>query len=823
MRESITLAIENTVYGSDKYVPLTGVHSLQGGSSGWLWDRRKLTELSNPFVRYDTFLGGHDVGLLDGTKLLQWESGVLQSGDYLGLTHYIVRDYVSWTPQFRTGFYSLFHDVRRLYSDHSFSTRFDPLDNESGVMVHTLRSDAVHASITVSLYERDSKLRIFQKHQFKPVSQFTGTMDEVNNVRIATQSGGSLIFGTFEPRKQEFLINSDKVYLNNDYELEIGALVVSSGYLDIDATDIELHWENKGLGVSGGRSLFTNFFPLKDSSLRLISKDSVGGLTEYTEVSSLDFSAPTDLHFSLEPGSGTVDVGGRKAPDLVLAADADDVQTTITVFLEDVAMDQYSEQGVIIIGTEEIQYLGKTRTQFVQCTRGFNSTVAAVHTTGDVIEDRRHGLGADGTLFIAYTALPKVQYEVTDYDVRSANKYGWLDVNPGRNGETNDIVQILSSDISLNEIVLETDSASIGGNLFGPVFYGTDISRLTARGLDALGNPVEDIDLTIEIQSGPGSLNGQGASFTDTTNSLGEIYSLFNSPYSASNVELNVGLVTHVAADTEMVVNGLSGAVLLDNIWVFQVLKHDHSLGTIGDKINTTAVGASTAPWGAGFFTSDELVTDDYWDGLVQYTEATVKKFANITHINRQDTTTGLTSTVYTDADLTGATLIRLLKRDSTSFDESAMNGVRVILYEFDASVEHPITAATGAFFPVHPDAISGNTITFTGRNLPIPAPTDDTSNLAGYVVYATAISQLQATGTDPASGRVITSNIVRLSLELPTPLVGVDTSGALPVPKGFTFVTESFNVGAGLGGANFITINPQAAGINAFSLTGAF
>ena len=35
-------------------------------------------------------------------------------------------------------------------------------------------------------------------------------------------------------------------------------------------------------------------------------------------------------------------------------------------------------------------------------------------------------------------------------------------------------------------------------------------------------------------------------------------------------------------------------------------------------------------------------------------------------------------------------------------------------------------------------------------------------------------------------------------------------------------FITDEFNVGSGLGGSNFITINPNASGINQFTLRGS-
>ena len=61
-------------------------------------------------------------------------------------------------------------------------------------------------------------------------------------------------------------------------------------------------------------------------------------------------------------------------------------------------------------------------------------------------------------------------------------------------------------------------------------------------------------------------------------------------------------------------------------------------------------------------------------------------------------------------------------------------------------------------------------------------------------------------------TGRIIKSDTIKLGLVLPAYLDGVkDPNGACST-YGFSFVTEDFNVGAGLGGANFITINSAKA-----------
>jgi hypothetical protein len=72
---------------------------------------------------------------------------------------------------------------------------------------------------------------------------------------------------------------------------------------------------------------------------------------------------------------------------------------------------------------------------------------------------------------------------------------------------------------------------------------------------------------------------------------------------------------------------------------------------------------------------------------------------------------------------------------------------------------------------------------------------------IAGYKLYYGKLVTIKATGTDPATGRTIRSNDIRMSLDLPNFLKGKE--------NGFKFFSEDNDDSSGLGFANFITINP--------------
>lgn len=814
------------------YLPLTGIWSQSSDITGWVFDRRRVEDRNKNATVHKTFLGGHRHGLKDGTKLEHWQSGTISGLKYYDIAHYDAGDFLTWTPRVVTGAYALYFDERSLYSDYSYSENIDLGQNQlvggSGIEINSmlLRNDAVHNTLQVSIWHRYSKdYSIYKYRNFEYVPVFTGEIDELTNERKTTETDSQFLVDNFATRKFEYTIRDNRLYLNGNHTLNIG---ITEPPLNLTVTSpetIEMFWEAKNNGSESGRSLFTEYFPISPTGTRVVSVAGVV-LTEWIQVETLDFSGPTDKHYTVDNDLGIIQIGGYQADDLTLAQDTTESDVEIVVFIDDETMSQYPESGIIEIGTEQILYYGKTRNRFIDCVRGYNSTTPVAYTRGELVHDRKHGMGTTDKFYIAYTAVPRVDYEVTDHVLRSANKDSWLDIRPARNVLTNNILQIKSQQKHLAKVVLETDSPSLGGNLYGPVFYGTDVSRLTARALDSSDSPVEDIDLTIEILTGAGRLNGAVQSVSGLTNSLGEIYAFYNAPYSNEDMGQIVSLTEHQGPDTIMTLPDTITAGPGD-IWVYQVLKHDKTLGTTGLQRTITEVEAVTPAIGEQVLELDVLLNKNYKGGFVYIlgTDA-VKYFRNIVDVQDGEDVNGApVSHITLDFAITDALIIGqpiyLYEPDAKEWNPALLNGVRAILYEWTDMAIHPVTGELGAYTPLHPDQIAGKKLTFNNRNLAIPEPYNDANNLGAYSIITSSEVSLQAYGVDPTSGNIIKSNIIRLQVDLPTFLVSVDTSGALPIPYGWTLVTEEFNLGTGLGGANFLTINPVAELINQFNLTG--
>jgi hypothetical protein len=590
--------------------------------------------------------------------------------------------------------------------------------------------------------------------------------------------------------------------------------------------DIQEAWENKGSGV-GGRTLFLDYFPIASNSVQLVTIDSSGTKTVLEEQDSLNFSDATDRHFSVNYELGTIQVGGYQAPDLRLLRAVSASALSIVVYPDKDAFESYPDYGVIEIDGEKIYYNGRDHYTFNNCYRGYGGTTALPHLKGAKIEDLQHGESPSGTLYVCYTAVPRVDYEVTDYTLRTASRRtGWLDISPVSNVITNSVLQIVSGEQDLAEIVLETDSPLIGGNIYGPVYYGTDVSRLTATAYDSRGNVVDNIELTIEITDGPGSLNGSGPAYFGYTNSEGQISCIYNAPYSEDDVCIEVTDVVHSGGNTTLeLAETILSATPVD-IWTFQILKHDSIVGTTGVRIEVIDGGSASQPWGNGYL-DVEAVLDEFCVGGVIHVVCSdsVRRTYSINSYHLIDGATGRYTRLFVSEVVTSVLVAGmdawLIEANAVTWDSSVKSGARVILYEWTTDALHPTTGLAGAYTPLHPDEVSGNELVFYNRTLTEPEPDNDESNLGAYVVIAPQTITLQAKGIDPYTGHVVESNIIRLRLSLPATMVGVDNTGALPIPYGFTLVTDDFNIGSGIGGANFITINPVASGINQFSIKG--
>jgi hypothetical protein len=810
--KDLGLVVEIT--SSDSYLPITGYYH-PDSKNGWLWDRRVVEDSSSFYSSYVGRAGGHSAGLKDGIKKDWWQSGVVQDCDYKGVSSFSVLDHHTWTPYVGNGQYSLNYDARNLFGDWSYTGKFvSDILNVDGFMFKELRSDCLFDSIQIAMWKRDSEYKIYKYMDFKFVEEFTEVFS--GGVRLETGDPANVT-----DRKYEYIIDiNDNAVLNGNHVKVIGVELLTD-YVEPPIDDMGTLLEAQGSTSVAGRDVFLTYLPVQIGSVKVWVKN-VATETQMVEVDDLTVADPSAIAFEVDYDLGIVTLGGYQAPDLILSTAIDEVDTEVLVYSDEIAIGSYPSTGVITIGTEEIYYAEKNSYGFSNCTRAFNGTAAAIHVQGDTISHRRMGTSPLGLVYVEYTAVPRIDYEVVPGD-RSCNKYPWVDLRPFSNVKTNGILQIYPGDIYLDHITLATSSPLIGSNLYGPLYYGIDASLLTATAYDAKENSVEEIPLTIVIDSGEGLLNGVSSSFTDYTNSEGQIYAYYNHPLDQDTLENRVVAVTYDAGDTIFTLEREPENVSVSDVWIMQIRKHDKYVGTVGLPLVVTAERVVAEPYGVYQLDLDGIISDDFLGGLVKIVISGITYYRTITFIDRDfDVDDIAFSRICLDGALASAVgdTAYLLEPDAVLWDSSLLNGTRYIVYEYSSTTVHPVSGLLGAFTPLQPDSISGSDLRFVGLTLPAPNASDDTVNLGSYVAITPGTTYLYAYGVDPISGRYIQSNTIRLKTILSPTVVGVDYSGASPVPTGIKLPVEEFNVSAGLGGANFLTINPITGSINTFVLS---
>ena len=138
---------------------------------------------------------------------------------------------------------------------------------------------------------------------------------------------------------------------------------------------------------------------------------------------------------------------------------------------------------------------------------------------------------------------------------------------------------------------------------------------------------------------------------------------------------------------------------------------------------------------------------------------------------------------------------ITLFKRSELKFNPSS------VLDRSHDRIIHSFDSELGVFSPVKATRIIGNRIYFDNIQLPEGSLTSDETMIAGYKLFFPQLVSMKAFAINPATGFIVSSNEIKIKVDFPPYLKG---------GNGFRFITDSEDEGSALGGANFITINPE-------------
>lgn len=549
------------------------------------------------------------------------------------------------------------------------------------------------------------------------------------------------------------------------------------------------------LDAAAGKRILLNYLGVKVLSL---TRD---GNT--LNASKLNLLKNTEEGYSIDNELGIIYLGGQTYDSTYLTRSINVHDTVIYVSPCDEFI-AWPEEGLIKIDEEEIVYKEK----------GFDYVIVEKivfpHISNSMVAFIGGGSFTSGEYTLTYKVLPRVDYEITQHTLRTSNKMnGWLDVSPVKQTKPNKIVEIVSETISLKKLTISVDRREIANNLFGPIYYGTDTGRVTVKAIDYYDQPIEDLDITLEVLSGP-SLIDDTTILTRTSNTNGEVYASLYTPYDEDSMFSKVNEASYASGTTILTTDHVPVWANLKECILFQILKHDPFSGSLGSKRTVTEILSSSDPWGEAVIKVRTSAINNI--EIIIVVKDSVKYQYSVKHV----IATGAESLIYIndiDLALVGETNLTayLIAKDDIIWDGDLLNGTRVLMYTWSADVVHPITKSLGAYFPVLPDKREDNVFTYY-KTLPEPDAYDDSNNLGGYVMYVPQETILQANAVDPLTGNIIYSNKIRIYNTLPAYLSGIDNTSSLPIPYGFTLMTDEFNIGSGLGGTNFLTVNPNSS-----------
>ena len=784
--------IESTVYKKKGADLLTGVMSEQG-PDGWKWDRYLLQNQFDSSTMHESYTGGWEYNLSDGVSIFDWNNFAYSSVSLKDVTIRKEKDLNIWQPKYSVGEYSLFGKTMKLYSSYSLSKSAEMVN---GVFELELDQNFKKDSITVGIYKRNAynTKYLFREWVFDSKSKYYYTIED--NF-LKTNSGDSV---------------SKVRSFDSSEELKVVA-------------------EDKGSCSASGRNLFSKYFPIRRGTLKVFgTKDKA--IIEFKDYTDSEIPE-TEYGYKCDYDLGVITTSGHRTPDVILATELN--AEALELEAGPVSkMKQYPEEGEIEIGNEKIYYQNRSDTKFYNCVR----LNPEPHLKNSRIYKKKEGLGLgeEYQFYIAYDTSPRVEYEMSEHSERIANNNDFLDLHPFSNLNNNGIVQLSLTDTNVKSIDLKVNADNIGGNIFGPAFFGIDSKFLTATVYDSLDNEVEGIEITIHIaRTGPGYLNGNSKIFKDISNSEGEIYSSYGCPYDWEEISKEVFKVTHRDGNTVFDIEEIRDIYSIDpdNITVYEILKHDPVFGYVGNQFevdsfgNEITIGSDLILESWLRITSSDFEFIDSFEGskcTVRYSDGGEStafiKSIRTSQVPTEEKQYLLILDRKLAAIQNGKTVEKVwiqarktvqepLQPNSLEWNSYHKIGALKVLYSWNEEVRHPITRAIGAYYPVRPSKLISNSSLELKGEVKIPNAFDRENLLGGYRIVSSSIVEFYASCKDPLTNRTIVSNIVKLRLDLPKYLNGVSFDEGLSIPYGFGLVSESLEVGTGLGGQNFISINP--------------
>jgi len=455
-------------------------------------------------------------------------------------------------------------------------------------------------------------------------------------------------------------------------------------------------------------------------------------------------------------------------------------------------------------------------------------------------------------ILLKYTSLARVNYSAEsideDLDFRTCKD---VNLKPYTSIDSAGILEITPYEKHISEITLECSLDLVDG-IYKTLYMGSESARITAIVKNSSGGRMKDCE--VDFHSNFGIFNSGTNPTKGYTNREGEAFTYFSWPYEEkSNHIFGEEVISSPQGGSSIVVDALSidGSSTAKDALVFQVAKTDPFYGGYGSIFlikevslagNYIHIEMEKEIPDIEEYVSNEMLYVEYeslnlegilknnfinhsiglirWNnnglpGLSEFSgfqKVIFDKIINkktiafnkifltsngIDDVNEWiDTVNGNSDRNRGAPNRMHAPKVHIFKRNELFFDkEKVKKGFSYdrLMYKDDGDDLEPLT----------PDAITLNgneyRIVYSNVELPIGSLTNTSNLIAGYKLFLDRLATLHATAIDPASGRIVRSNNIKIKVSLPEFLKG---------EHGFKFIENNDQKESALGGSNFLKLD---------------
>jgi hypothetical protein len=820
-----TITIESNIKALKRFYPLTGTFSENENVFGWKYSRSYPQDLDSIYSRIENSIGGYEYNLEEGTIRIDWKGAVLEGINLIDIKKVFYKDLTSkWVPELSRGIYSIYFLEKELYSSYSSSKllieEFDieEFDNEDTgeteeelVPINEVILPYEVNNVSITCFKRDKYFVNIPwlKYKYSDIDTISdGFYYLLEKIVEQNNEYALLTVYDFFSRK----IGLDKEYLIQNY--------------DTNHELIELY-EYAGIGNDSRSIVYTEYFPIIDVTLieeTVDPNDGSGSIEVWEKVS--EFSFENKKEFIVDKFNGKILINKTIEKDFYLFK----YLGGANVLEFHSSLEKWPlKKGKLKLGDEIFEYIDKEENFIFLKEVPVNPDM---FTQGAKItflnEGSNFGIGTN--IYVGYKAVPRIDYDF-DSDVRITN----TDVKPYEKIDSNGILEINPYERHISKLELSCDLTEEQPNKFGTLYMGSNATKVTAKATNSHGSPVKESLVTFYADFG--KFNSSNNISSSITNQNGEAFVYYNWPYSEKENSIIINNLEYIDGAHTLIRFDSTNTVIsaTDEINVFQILKDDPFYGSLGWQSEVTVVDYSDSEYVVftlkenlpnleEYFTNQMLYleyqslssSEDFeafisnhecQELLINYCLGYIKvdnnnwKFIVDKIIDKNKIAVKKEFFRNENVGLSvPGTKIQLYKRNETEFSrENVENGFSFdrIMYEDDGNKLSPIKPSYGSVLD------GDNIIVYEDIILP-PGSMDNPENLiAGYKIFVNRIANLYAEVVDPATGRIVRSNTIKIVTSLPEFLKG---------SEGFKIVEDNNNNESGLGGSNFLTINEIAA-----------